>query len=334
LLSIKDAWYTEIMRKWFTYFLGIILLTASVTLLLWTTTPVLAPRDGGFTSPLPDFLNVAKNRQVRLLDLWAPKIEQTSGSTGPVANITARSVLIYDLSTGETIYERNPKQKLPMASLTKIMTAIIALENPAIDNKYTVPKEAIVGEDSMGLEDGETLGRTELLYGLLLPSGNDAAEVFGANYPGGRGAFIRAMNEKAKALGALDTNFTNPSGLEGDGDQHTTAYDLLIMTRYALEMYPQFVEIVASPEHDIPGTASHKAYTLYNETNLITTYPGVKGVKTGYTPEAGMCLVTYLDYKGHRIIGILLNSENRRQEMKDLLDYSLKKLGTEPPHHN
>lgn len=109
--------------------------------------------------------------------------------------------------------------------------------------------------------------------------------------------------------------------------------DLVVITKYALEKFPLFAEVAATYEHHIPATKFHKAYDLYNETNLISTYPGVKGVKTGYTPEAGMCLITYLDYKGHRIIGVILNSENRREEMKELLDYSLNVLGITPPAH-
>ncbi len=140
------------------------------------------------------------------------------------------------------------------------------------------------------------------------------------------------MNKKAEDLGLTDTHFTNPTGLEGDGKQYSTVNDLLVITRYALQN-PAFAEVAAIYEHNMEQTDKHKAYTLYNETNLITSYPGVKGVKTGYTDEAGMCLVTYLEYDGHKIIAVLLNASNRRQEMKDLLDYSLRAVGIKPPPH-
>ena len=142
------------------------------------------------------------------------------------------------------------------------------------------------------------------------------------------------MNDKAKSLGLKTTNFTNPSGLEGNGDQYSTATELLVIARYALLKFPTFSRVVATPEYHIKKTSIHPEYFLTNETNLLTTYPGVKGVKTGYTTEAGFCLITFLDYKGHRIIGILLGSENRRQEMRELLDYSLKTLSIEPPEPN
>jgi D-alanyl-D-alanine carboxypeptidase len=142
------------------------------------------------------------------------------------------------------------------------------------------------------------------------------------------------MNKKAQTLGISDTNFTNPTGLEGDGNQYTTAYDLLVITNFALSNSPLFNEVVSTFDYHIPYTPLHKEFYLENETNLLTSYPGVKGVKTGYTPEAGLCLVTYLDYSGHKIIGVLLGSENRKKDMKALLDYGLKSEGVTPPPHN
>ncbi len=275
-----------------------------------------------------------KNKQVTLLDLWSPLLEAVYGSEIKGPSITASSALMYDLTVDKVLYGKNTKEKLPMASLTKVMAAIIALENRRTDDRYIVHGENLVGEDSMGLSAGEVLSQEELLYGLILNSGNDAAEVFASNYPQGRTAFVQAMNDKAAALGLTDTRFSNPSGLQGDGMQYTTVSDLVVITKYALEKFPLFAEVSATYEHHIGATNLHKGYDLYNETNLLTTYPGVKGVKTGYTPEAGMCLITYLDYKGHRILGVLLHSENRRQEMKELLDYSLNVLGITPPVHD
>lgn len=286
-----------------------------------------------FLSPLPDYLTIAQNKQVTLLDLWAPFFGSAYGNEISAPKTSARAVMMYDLTNNKLLYEKNTKERLPMASLTKIMTAIVALENPKEDNAYSVTNEALVGEDSMGLKTGEVLSLEELLYGLVLNSGNDAAEVLARNFPEGRIAFIQAMNDKARALGLTDTRFSNPSGLQGDGTQYTTVSDLLVITKYALEK-PLFAQVSSKAEHILTRTNTHQEYKLFNETNLLTSYPGVKGVKTGYTPEAGLCLVTFLDYKGHKIIGIILNSENRRQEMKDLLDYSLKILGIDPPKHS
>ncbi len=311
----------------------IIPLSFIIVAALWYFLDPVIRKNPTLSSPIPDFLTVKQNTQVHLLDFWSPVLEQIVGNNGDMESLTAQSILMYDLTTNKILYQRDAKERMPMASLTKIMTAIIALENPKSDDKYYVPKEAIVGEDSMGVNPGQVFSRKELLYGLMLPSGNDAAEVLAYNYHSGRDGFMKTMNDKALAMGLINTRFSNPSGLQGDGVQYTTANDLLVMTRYALEKFPLFREIVSTAEYELPETSTHPAFTLVNETNLLTTYPGVKGVKTGYTPEAGLCLITYLDYDGHKIVGIILNSQNRRGEMKELLDYSLKALGKEPPKY-
>lgn len=280
-------------------------------------------------SPLPEFLTYFKNNQVSSLNLWLPQL----GIGRNELEVSAKSALVYDLTTKEILYSKNPNTKLPMASLTKIMTAIVALENKKTDNRYIVSKNDLIGENVMGLEEGEILNLEELLYGLILNSGNDSAEVLANNFEGGRNAFINAMNKKASALGLKDTNFTNPTGLEGDGNQYTTAHDLLVISKYAISRFPNMTKITSTFDYNIPSTATHKAYYLENETNLISSYPGVKGIKNGYTPEAGLCLVTFLSYQGHEIIGILLNSSNRREEMKELLDAALKVQGVNPPPH-
>lgn len=320
------------MKYWFSYFLTIVLLSILFSLFLWFFTPD-SQKQQTLTSPLPEFLSLAKNKQVTILDLWEPVLEVLGANSSKILEVTAQSALLYDLSANKVLYEKDAQARLPMASLTKIMTAIVAIENKQEDDEYIVRPESLVGEDSMGLTSGEVLALEELLYGLLLPSGNDAAETLASNYQSGRGGFISAMNDKAKALGLKNTNFTNPSGLQGDGNQYTTAHDLLVITRYVVETYPSFLDVTATAEKHLPQTTTHKEFYLYNETNLITSYPGVRGIKTGYTPEAGLCLVTYLEYDGHKIVGILLNSQRRREEMKELLDYSLRELGTKPPEH-
>lgn len=284
-------------------------------------------------SPIPNFLTILANKEVSTLNLWLPSLKNRISANLQTPEISAKSALIFDTTTKEVLYSKNPTERLPMASLTKIMTAIVALENKKKDDTDVVSKDDLVGEDSMGLDAGEKLSMDELMYGMMLHSANDAAEVLANNFPGGRTAFIQAMNNKVKSLGLTDTHFTNPTGLEGDGKQYTTAYDLTVMTEYALTNFPLFAQVVSTFDYNIPQTATHKAFYLENETNLLTSYPGVKGVKDGYTPEAGLCLVTYLDYGGHKIIGVVLGSGDRRGEMIELLDYSLKSLGVTPPPH-
>lgn len=280
--------------------------------------------------PVPEkLLGVATTTDSR--ELWKPRIPRI-GAPPDALPLTAVSAISYDLTDDKLLYARNIEERLPLASLTKIMTAIVALETYAPDQKLEVTEADLVGENSMGLLNGEELPFSELLYGMMLPSGNDAAEVIARNSSFGRENFVYLMNKKAEDLGLSNTRFTNPSGLEGDGAQYSSAYDLLVLTRYALQN-KTFAEVARTVEHTVPASKTNQEYYLYNETNLLTSYPGVKGVKTGYTYEAGMCLVSYLEYKNHKIIAVVLNSSNRRQEMKDLLDYSLTKLGEEPPQH-
>lgn len=284
-------------------------------------------------SPLPDLLTKSFPNVFGSSQIWKSNIERAKESSIKMPEITASGAISYDLTSEQLLYQKNIKTKLPMASLAKIMTAIIALENESIDKVFTVNKLAAeIGENTMGLSEGEKLPLSELLYGLILHSGNDAAETIAQGSRFGRSNFIYLMNKKAEDLGLSDTHFTNPTGLEGDGNQYSTAYDLLVIARYALENLV-FAEVVSTVEYEIPYSAQHKYLYLYNETNLLTSYPGVKGVKTGYTLEAGLCLVTYLEYEGHKIVAVLLNSQSRRGEMKELLDYSLKSLGVNPPPH-
>lgn len=285
-------------------------------------------------SPLPQLLtHVLPQVLGESNEYFKPKVDRVLSSKVKKPEVTALSAISYDLSTDTLVYSKNIDRRLPIASLTKIMTATVALENSELDKEFTVSHAAAnIGEDSMGLGEGEELPLSELLYGLMLNSGNDAAEVIAEGSQFGRDNFVYLMNRKAEYLGLTNTHFTNPSGLEGDGNQYSTATDLLVMTRYALEK-PYFAQVASTYQHDIDQTEKHKEYHLYNETNLLTSYPGVKGVKTGYTYEAGLCLVSYLEYDGHRIIAILLNAQNRREEMKELLDYSLRSLRVTPPAH-
>ncbi len=285
------------------------------------------------SSPLPDSINKKVNSEVTSLDFWLPSLFALFDSGNNVPQLSAKSALVYDLTTEETIFEKNSLDRLPMASITKLMTAIVAIDHKRKDDKYTVFQEALVGENVMGLSSGEVMSLKDLLYGVFMYSGNDAAETLAINTMD-RNEFINAMNLKAKAIGLENTHFTNPTGLQGDGEQYTTAYDLLVLARYAVANYPEIIKASSTPEHHIPANSNHYAYDMYNQMNLITSYPGVKGLKDGYTPEAGLCLITYLEYDDHKIIGIILGSENRRQEMKDLLDYSLTKQGIKPPPHS
>lgn len=258
-------------------------------------------------------------------NLWFPK--EASSLAGP--EVTATAAFFVDLKTGEVLYQKNHKEKLSIASLNKIMTAIISLEYKSLEDELEVSKKASEMEpDKMLLIVGERLTVKELLEGVFLVSANDASEVLAEGVTTSRQEFIKLMNQKAKSLGMRDTLFLNPSGLEEDNiEQYSTAYDVILMSRYAITTDPKLLEISSQPHIYVPRTDTHQDYDLYSGINLLTTYPGVLGFKTGYTPQAGLTLVTVARREGREIIGVLLGATNRRDDAKLLLDYSFQKLG-------
>lgn len=262
------------------------------------------------------------------LNLWFPKVKEFL-ATPDAPKISAKSAYFVDLDSGRVLYQKDPHQKLPVASLAKIMTAVVALENKHWDDIVVVSNHAASMEpDHMELIAGEKLTLEELLDGIFLVSANDAAEALAEASVGSRDEFISLMNNKAKQLGMNDTLYINPSGLEEDGkQQYSTAFDLALISRYAIKNFPHLVDISQNPHIFLPETSIHQSYDLYSGINLLTTYPGVIGFKTGFTPEAGLTLVTLAQRDGYEILGVLLNSENRREEARELLDYSFKKLG-------
>src|SRR3989338_9386119 len=242
--------------------------------------------------------------------------------------VTAEAALFIDTKTGQVFYSKNPNKKLPIASLVKVMTVLIALEHKNMDDQFTVSQYAADMEpDKMLLIAGEKLTLKELLDGIFLISANDAAEVIAEGTTGDRNEFIKLMNSKAVQLGMKDSYFVNPTGLDEDeNNSYSTVYDLAILTRYLIRHYPEVVDISKTEHIYLPITENHQDYDMYSGINLITTYPGVVGFKTGYTPEAGLTLITLARINGHEIIGVLLGSNDRRDEARELLDYSFKKL--------
>ncbi len=271
-------------------------------------------------------------------NIWFPK-DQVLGTSvvteKDLATMTAKAAFFVDTQTGEVLYEKNSHARLRIASLAKIMTAIITLEYKKPTDMMAVSQRASDMEpDKMFLQPNEKLSATELLSGIFLDSGNDAAEVLAERVTGRREEFITLMNSKAAQLGMKDTLFINPSGLEEDDlknqgqliDQYSSAYDVILMSRYAIRRWPLIIDISSQPHIFIPQTTDHQDYDLYSGINLLTTYPGVVGLKTGFTPEAGLTLVTLARKDGKEVLGVILGATDRRDDAKKLLDYSFQKL--------
>jgi len=270
--------------------------------------------------------------EIDAINLWFPKTDNNVNTQD--LGINAASAILVNYNTGEVLYAKEVSRRLPVASTIKIMTALVSLENADFGETFVVSKNAVeVGEDSMGLSAGEKVMFEDLLYGLMLPSGNDAAVTIAEGIAGSEDAFVALMNFKSGRLSLKNTKFVNATGLDVDSEkQFSTAYDLATIARYTWENQKEFRHIVSTDHKFIAATADHKSFDLYNDTNLLTTYPGVRGIKPGFTWEAGYCLVTYAENYGVKLIGVLLNSQDRRGEMTRLLDYGFGKYGVRIEH--
>lgn len=249
--------------------------------------------------------------------------------TSQQPKIQGHAAVLINADTGEILYEKKLNKKLPIASLTKIMTAIVALEHKELESKIYVTRDAAeIGENTMGIDNGEVYTLHELMYGLILHSGNDAAYAIAEGVAGDSDVFVEWMNIKAAEIGLYDTVFADPSGL--DDKNVSTAADLAKLTKYAMQN-PDFREVVGTIEIELFGD-EHKYLYLYNQTNLLSSYPGVAGVKTGYTEAAGLCLVTYAQNNGVEVIGVILNSSDRKGDMILMLDQGFGVMGVDVEH--
>lgn len=242
---------------------------------------------------------------------------QKTNTNSTALKISAQYAILMDFESGRALYEKNARKRTPMASTTKIMTGIVAIENSSLDDEVAISKRAaMVGGSQIHLTSGQKFKMRDLLNGLLLNSGNDAAIAIAEHVGGSVDGFLNLMNEKAMELGAKDTHFKSPHGLDIEG-HYSTAYDLALIARYALEN-KQFSNIVAS------RTAWFPTGILRNTNELLELYSGADGVKTGYTGLAGRCLVASATRNGVRLISVVLNAPTRTERAKSskiVLDY-------------
>lgn len=241
----------------------------------------------------------------------------------------ALATVIMDLGTGRVVFQRNANARLPEASITKIMTAIVVMENADLSARVSIVKEDMVEGSAMGIQPGDSFTVEQLLWGLLVPSGNDAAVALARHVGGGSvGRFVEMMNQKAKELRLGNTNFANPHGLHAVNN-YSSAYDIAVMSYYALK-YPLFAKIVSTGEYDIQSPRVLKLQTSNQLLSMTADVPGVTGVKTGYTEEALDCLVASVDRGGRKILTVALGSMNRVSATRSLIDYAYKNFSWAP----
>ncbi len=235
-------------------------------------------------------------------------------------NTTGTAAILMDGESNRILYGKNIHQKLPIASTTKIMTAIVALEHGELDETVIIPPEASgVEGSSIWLAAGEKHTLEDLLYALMLRSGNDAAVAIAIHISGSVEEFAELMNATAKKIGAYNTNFVNPHGLH-DPNHYSTAYDLALIASYGLKN-PDFERIVSTKFRTIPWEGHDWKRVMQNKNKLLWQYEGANGVKTGFTKKAGRCLVASAKRDDMQLVSVVLNCGPMFEESKELLDY-------------
>ncbi len=248
------------------------------------------------------------------LSLFAAGIRVSAGDS-----ISAKAYLLMDAATGKILAAKNETERLPIASTTKIMTALLALEQPNVKERFCVDADAIQAEgSSMGLLPGDEVSLYDLAGGMLSASGNDAANAAAVRIGGDLSTFAQMMNDRAASLSMKDTHFVTPSGLHDD-EHYSTAKDLAMLAREALQN-PMF-RTLCSQTHVILYYGNPPYYrTLTNHNRLLSSYDGCIGVKTGYTKAAGRCLVSAAERDGVTLICVTLSAPNDWEDHKTLLD--------------
>ena len=249
----------------------------------------------------------------------------TASSEQPTKSrtVSAKSAVLYEPESGRFLYSKNAFQRLPMASTTKIMTALVAIENTALTDEVVITEEAVGIEGSSAyLKEGEILSMEELLYALLLRSANDAAVAIACEIGGSVDGFADMMNERAASLGLSDTHFTNPHGLDDD-EHYTTAHDLSLIAAEALK---NDTFKVISSTYKKSFTRDDRAILYVNHNKLLKLYDGALGMKTGYTKRSGRCLVGAAERDGLTFITVTLDAPDDWRDHEVLFDLGFSAL--------
>ena len=251
---------------------------------------------------------------MEVLAFWMP-----ASAVQALPEVSSHSACVIDIDTGRILGAKNENEKSEPASITKIMTALVALENADIQKVVTIPNEAAgVEGSSVYIKAGEKYSLEDLLYGLMLRSGNDAATAIAIDVAGSVDAFVEKMNEKAQALGCTGTHFNNPHGLPDD-DHYTTAHDMALIAAAALQN-DTFAKIVSTKSYTAEPDGAGETRSWQNKNKLLWQYEGAIGVKTGYTKSAGKTYVGAAERNGIRVAVVVLGAKDMWGDAAALLD--------------
>ena len=240
-----------------------------------------------------------------------------------IPSLSAQSAILINADTKEIIYEKNAYQRRSMASTTKIMTSILAIESGRLNEVVTAENMSAEGS-SIGLKTGNKLTLETLVWGMLLESGNDAAKLTANHIAGSEEAFAKLMNDKSVAIGMTDTNFVTASGLD-DSQHYSTAFDMALLGAYAIKN-PIFSEMCSAKVKTVDFIEPDISLTFSNHNRLLSMYDGVFGVKTGFTKKSGRCLVSACSRDGVNFVAVTLNAGGDWNDHIKLYDYGFENL--------
>lgn len=326
-----DVWLrgNDLMRRFAVVFPLLIVVLAVLTIVIWpgwdslpslgaSNQPAIQTRSalsqpGAVGTPVPVVIPGPRSNPVSI------KPEKVTDAAPPWVN--AAQVVVVDEDSGEVLYGRNEHERTPMASVTKIAAAIVALERGNLHDivriKYD-PNE-LYDSTAMGCNPGEWYTLEDLLYGLMLPSGNDAALAIANHIAGSKEAFVQMMNDKVRELGLENTHFTNPHGLD-EPNHYSSAYDMAMLARYGMKN-PTFRKVAAAKIWDVYGS---KSYRIFNLNRLLWEYEGADGVKIGFTERAGRTTVASATRNSHRVYVAFMHGEDIVKDVVPLFNYVFK----------
>ena len=258
---------------------------------------------------------MSKDREHASIEQQNPKL--------PWRKVPAHSVLLKELNSGQILYEHQPGKRLSPASLTKIMSALVILEQGRLDDLVTIsPSAARAPKTHLRLKAGQVFRLKSLLKAMLIVSANDACLAAVEHVGGDEAQFVTLMNAKAVALGLADTHFSNGCGFDGP-EHYSTAEDLAVLSVIALEQ-PIFRELVREERATIMPVNGTRAYVLHTTNRLLGRIPGVEGIKTGFTSKAGRCLIAKVSQNGRELLLVILNSKRRWNTATSLINYGFR----------
>lgn len=240
-------------------------------------------------------------------------------------DVSAKSAVVIDTRTGEIVFQKDAFERRSMASTTKIMTALLAIESGRLDESVNITGEMTRAEGtSLGLHAGDKIRLSDLVYGMMLESGNDAANAVALHLSGSFASFAKLMNEKARQIGMDNTSFVTPSGLD-DENHYSTAYDMAILASYCVKN-SVFRSVCSTKKYTAQLLEPQTKLYFSNHNRLLSSVDGVFGVKTGFTKKSGRCLVSAIEKNGAVLVAVTLNAPNDWNDHKRLYDYALEKL--------